>query len=461
MEYNTPRPTPFNTPRSESINDKLPRGSRERGQGIPLHDTVNALPQLTWDGLNMNDLIIEQDQAKKRAEEGDFAGARVMFIGAIDGLDALMGPAHQSTINALDSFISFCLEQDFIDDAEQKLKESLTKHQEKCGNQDARTLRSIARLGRFYRMQNRYGESELLLTMAKAGFEIIYSAEPERKLTNIFRITRDLVILLRSQQDFARAEQELLDMIAQMEAMGQTYKWPSSVLKMDLVDLYFDDNWVKLVNSQAFVPMLPYLKREYILLELADDAEHSLKLSGNDVMHFIFLIHHYTQVMELEKIEPLLERILKLLDFDSGFRFQDNYHTQLQIFGLQWCMFCSYSWLGKKEAAAKYFKLVQDKIEKGHGPESRDALDCLAAAAGTYFFYELPEEAEALFQELQLRAETLLQPDDTLMSSIMKAFEERKKIWQRWNYLQWIDERIDAGILKEQDTSSDDGTYHG
>lgn len=424
-----------------------------RSQKPQIHDAVGALPpqrehsiigeplstiRLTWNGLNMSALTNLHQRAVQLTEESDYAGARVMFLEAIDGLGALMGPAHKSTICALESFVDFCTKQDFFDDAEQKLQESLTKHQDKWGEHDAKTLRSMARLGRLYLLQKRYGESEILLMRSKAGFESIYNSEPERLFINTCAIVQELVDLFRLQLDFLRAEQEFLSLIAKAEALNEPYRIRCLRLKYDLAVLYLDYKWRQAIETPSFVPLIPLLKREQVLLELLEHVKDCSLLTYWELYSLTMLGMHYSSLEDTGKIGPLVDLIEKLIDPEAGAQINDDEYTQEHFLDLRWALFWSNSKLGRQEAARKCFKFLQEHTEKNHGPQSHDAIDLLVKAASVYFWLNLPQEAEPLLQEALLRTETVLQPDDPLIAKTMDLSKKKKPMWKPWWIKGWM-----------------------
>jgi hypothetical protein len=394
---------------------------------------LSSAIKLTWNGLNMSALVDLHQRAVQLAKDGDYAGARVMFLEAIDGLGALMGVAHKSTICALESFVEFCIEQDCFDDAEQKLQESLTQHQDKWGEQDTRTLRSIATLGKLYRFQKRYGESEILLVKVKTGFENIFHTDPEGLFQNTYSIVMELEHLFRLQRDFIRAEQELLGLIAKGEALKDPYRISCMNLKYDLALLYFDKNWAR--EDQSFLPLAPLLKRERIILELTEYAEESELLTDLYLHAFGLLGKHYWLVAEYGKIGPLIERVENLLNSKRSQISKDT-DTQEELLVLKWDLFELSYRIGRHEAARKYFTYLQEDIQERHGAESRETIDLLTITAGFYLFRDSPKEAEPLLQEAQRRAQTVLQPDDPLMASIMESIEKKKALFRPY-YLPW------------------------
>lgn len=299
----------------------------------------------------MGALIDLHQRAAKLAEENDHAQARVMFIEAIDGLEALMGLAHQSTLRALDSFIMFCVQKDFLDDAQQKMSECLTKHQEKWGNNDFRTLRIMYRLGALYRIRRRYGESEILLLRAKMGFESIYDADPERIVGNTRSIVCTLIGLFKLQEDFERAEQEFVSFITKIEALKGPYERWRNFFKHNLVHLYFDNPWEDAARQSLLVPPVPLLRMERNILELAEHAEKTSELTIIELCTFRILGSHYSREGQAEKIGPYFERIERLLEPRPGRRVAQDTTTQNELLRLKWCMFCINLSQGRCEAA--------------------------------------------------------------------------------------------------------------
>lgn len=173
-------------------------------------------------------------------EQHQDADARVAFAEAIDGLEALMGPTHHSTMSVLSSFVEFCVQRDYLDEAEHRRRKSVIDHENHFGEKHFKTFQSIARLGLFYKSQKRYGESELLLIRAREGLESLPQHDSEDTFCNTQNIVLGLIQIFQSQGEYKRAEQEYSTLIAKAEALKEPYQKTCIGLKHDLSHLYTD-----------------------------------------------------------------------------------------------------------------------------------------------------------------------------------------------------------------------------
>ncbi|KAL2039488.1 hypothetical protein N7G274_007760 [Stereocaulon virgatum] len=112
---------------------------------------------------NLRRRAIEYEEIGKHEE------ARAAFVNASCGFEDLVRPSHTNTIRTLSCYADFCIAQEDFDEAKNQLQQSSAHHQAQCGNDHGKPIRSIARLGNFFRSCNQYVRSETLLMKAKIG----------------------------------------------------------------------------------------------------------------------------------------------------------------------------------------------------------------------------------------------------------------------------------------------------
>ena len=252
-------------------------------------DTTKAFA-LGWHGFDAEALRDLHTRAVDLAKSGNHERARMIFWEAMDGLDALLGASHHFTIDALESFVEFCLSNGFYDEAHDRLQKSLADHQAKFGDSHRLTLMSMARLGYFYSKREQRGNSEIMLARAKHGLESLFKDDAEGVLIHTLGIGESLAQLYEEQGDFEKSEQEYLLMIGKAEALGGPYVSEVLRLKHSLVQLYMTRPQYSCSSVERGVPLL---KLERLLIECIETCEHTSLPSQIDLCFLDILRHQY------------------------------------------------------------------------------------------------------------------------------------------------------------------------
>ncbi len=341
----------------------------------------------------------------------------MLFREAIDGLGSLVGPTHQSTIEALSSFVGFCLSHGFYDEARDKMQKSLDDHTAEFGETHQRTLLSMARLGHFYLMAEQYGNGEIILLGARNGFDSLYRDDPDAFFLNTIDISEDLSELYARQGDFDRSEQEYLSTIARAEALQGPYASVVLRLKHSLAHLYVDQ-WNRSSQCQKGSS---FLKAEQLLLKDIEVPEGISVPNRNKMCSFELLINLFYSTDEDLKLADLLERIEhKMQDFGRARKPLCDVKDQ-KLCEVKRGMARSYVKLGNRGMAEWWYLRLQPDLDHLYGTHSREAFVNLMQTALFYLGQGVWSEAEPYFREAQRRADKVLRPDDPVREKIARC----------------------------------------
>lgn len=377
---------------------------------------------MTWNGYNMDALQGLHKRALHLAETDQHAVAFSAFVEAIDGLEALMGPTHHSTMNTLSSFVDFSLGcGEYHDEAERRLQKSVVDYQKAFGDAHEKTFRSMARLGIFYHAQGRHGESELMLTRAMTGLEGCFQDDPEDAFRAITPIATKLIGIFECQGDFERAEQEYIKLITTSEALKDPYQLSCNSLKHHLSHLY-----CRAERGYGNVEMAPpYHKTERLLLELLDYSELYRSYAEESLCSWEMLRAHYYDLNETEKLSAHLTRTEKFIEsLPSSHAFSVTSKKKVNV--LKNGIARSYQKLGKYTMAQWWFLHAQQSIEEDLGADTQPAFQNLMHTALFYLEQDQWTEAEPVFKAALQRAEKVLEPDDPVKDRIAKCLETKK-----------------------------------
>jgi glutaredoxin-related protein len=194
--------------------------------------------RLEWQGYSLDTLRDLRLRVIQLTNRGEHESARITFLEALDGLEALVGRSHLSTIETLSSFVEFYLSQDFYDEASDRLIKSLAKYQAHFAEDHLEILHSMARLGRFLKLREQYGNSEILLVRAKIGLEKLCSSDAEESFLNTNDIVKHLVDIFLRRGNFDQTEQEHLSLEYKLKALGEPYQQHLWKLQNSLLHLY-------------------------------------------------------------------------------------------------------------------------------------------------------------------------------------------------------------------------------
>ena len=374
---------------------------------------------LEWHGFDVEALRDLHTRAIDLAKSGNHERARMMFWEAMDGLDALVGASHHFTVDALSSFVEFCLSNGFYDEAHDRLQTSLADHQAKFGDSHRLTLMSMARLGYFYSKREQRGNSEIMLVRAKHGLESLFKDDAEVLLVNTLGIGETLAQLYEDQGDFEKSEQEYLSMIGKAEALGGPYVSEVLRLKHSLVHLYMTRPQYSCSSVERGVPLL---RLERLLIECIEACEYTSVAYHTDLCFLNTLREQYHAQGENLKLENLLVRIVSKVEVIEKSRAVFD-HFMLR--NIKQGLARSFLQLGNRGAAEWWYLRLQPEIDAYHGVNSRKALELLVQIGLFYLGQDQWDEAEPYFRDAQHRAEIVLEQDDPIKEKIAECLRTR------------------------------------
>ena len=139
-----------------------------------------------WHGYTLDALRNLGLRAKSLTEGGEHYTAHVTYLEALDGLQALVGSTHPSTIEMLSSFVQFCLSQGYFEEAKDRMQKSLAEYESHFRERHLQTLHGMAGLEHYFKLVEKYGKAEILLIRAKIGLESVYRMDPEELYLNTY-----------------------------------------------------------------------------------------------------------------------------------------------------------------------------------------------------------------------------------------------------------------------------------
>lgn len=351
----------------------------------------------------MDDLIQLQSRASDLAEEHRHTESHPMFVEALDGLEALMGPTHTMTILALNSFVTSCISQGCFHDAESRLQKSMKDHHSELGNANPKTYQSIARLGSYYKRQKRYGESEKLIRHAIKGLESVYSFDLEAQFNSTNNSVVELIKIYCMNYDFENAENECLQLIAKSEALKGPYQRRCLEFKHYLSHIYEHYVWHSLVyRNNNFLKDPPLHKFEQLLLELIDDSEERSASIAITACSFELLLWQYFKQNQVDKLESLLDRAGSKVKSVPGLSSIMDLPTMEDVRALKTDIPTPFSEVGKHGEAERWFTHLQRQIEDAFGEGYRRYFQTLMLQALDDLKQGLWEQAEPLLLGAQV-----------------------------------------------------------
>ena len=386
-----------------------------------MSNNVNTTKEsaLGWRGFDLEALHDLHVRAVDLAKTGNHERARMMFWEAMDGLDALVGASHHYTVDALSSFVKFCLSNGFYDEAHDRLQKSLADHQAKFGDSNRLTLMSMIRLGDYYSKREQHGNSEIMLIRAKHGLESLFKDNAEDLLVNTLGIGESLAKLYENQGDFEKSEQEYLLMIGKAEALGGPYVSELVRLKHSLIHLYMRLPRDPCSSVERGIPLL---KVERLLLECIEACEYTSVPYRIDLCFLESLRDQYHRQGENLKLENLLVRIVHKVEAIEKSRAMFDHIELRQI---KQGLAHSFLQLGNLGAAEWWYLRLQPEIDTYYGVNSRKALELLVQIGLFYLGQDKWDEAEPYFRDAQHRAEIVLEQDDPIKEKIAECLRTR------------------------------------
>ena len=373
--------------------------------------------RLEWHGYDLDALRDLCRHASKRAEDGDIDNARIMFLEALDGLGSLVGSCHYVCIDALSSFVQFCLSHNLYDEAEDKMKKSLSDHQIELGDHHEKTLQSAASLGHFFFLIEKNGNSEILLTRAKTGLYNLYKSNAESVLLNTLEINEDLIEIYTRYGEYTKVVQELLHMIEISKAAEGPhgirvlhYKHELAHLCIQRLDSDGSENKGYLLQSG------PFIQVENLLLE----AIESVRLMNHDGLCMYELLREWYHTRnEDAQLREFLARIESDINFVP--KHPVTQERMKMLCQLQIGLGHSHAKLGNFKQAEWWYLHVQPEIEQRFGAESYETFKNIVHTAIMYLRQDQWGDAEPLFRHALRLAEVVLEQGDPKSTRIAQC----------------------------------------
>ncbi|KAF5846471.1 hypothetical protein GGP41_003847 [Bipolaris sorokiniana] len=143
---------------------------RYRKQAAP-NDKIRRYAQESefYNGQDVDGFLAVSQNAQTLIKHSDYPGAKLAFIEALEGLEALLGATNKVAIDVLLCFADAAIEKEDFDGAMERLRKSYTHHQELLGDNDKKTLLSFSRLGFVYDAEEKHGQALKTFTAARDG----------------------------------------------------------------------------------------------------------------------------------------------------------------------------------------------------------------------------------------------------------------------------------------------------
>ena len=399
----------------------------------PAVNSRASVPGLEWRGQGLDELRNLRQRAIEYEENGEHEEVRTAFVAVLRGFEDLVGPSHTDTIRTLSYYADFCIAQEDFDEAENQLQQSLAHHQAQHGNNHEKTLRSMARLGNFFRSRNQYGRSEILLMKAKIGLESLYKSDAEELYLKTCDVASDLLHTLLSEGNVEGVEQELLSLITKLEALQRPqlehsqgpYHAPLSKQRRRLISFYIVE------GESGRLYKTPRLKIEQWLLDLIETCRLSVTTAAQYWENYSLLQQYYRQRDDDSKYRSVLATIedkIKIAGYAAWpFPFLAYDGRECEPFWqLKESLFYSYFMIEDYGRAEWWITNMQNEVEAHVGADSQEAVLNIIHVALRCLRAKVWERAEPLFHEALRRAETVLQPDDPIREKIAKCLVDHE-----------------------------------
>ncbi|KAH7552013.1 hypothetical protein BM1_08875 [Bipolaris maydis] len=451
--------TSFRYRRQPVPNDKIKRYTQEYADGA-LSPIASSPSNLTYNTLksphmkhsipdnysNRNDMSVRAEfyngqdvdgfltvsrNAQTLIEHDDYPGAKLAFIEALEGLEALLGSTNKIVIDVLLRFVDVAIENKDLDGAMEQLRKSYTHHQELLGDNHKKTWLSFSRLGLVYAAEKKHGQALKTFTAARDGLHAASETSSEDMFNLTLGLKCQIVDACRELGDFESAEEELCDLIRQSEGLGGTYRDQIAYFKHQLAHLYTDKKWQAGRHPLGSADP-PRHRVEKLLLEAVHDYALTFNEGPFHLCTLEQLRRYYETTGELhklstlvrEKIEPILSTIRSTED-DCA-----KVHDELTV-----GVISSLSWLCEYEKADWWLQWRQQQIENASsdGYYSLKALSNLMMHARSYLDRSLPQFAEPLLEKAQRIARKILPPDHDVHKTIAETIANKAWMYRTCN----------------------------
>lgn len=377
-----------------------------------------------YNGQDLDSFLASSHYAEALVKQGNYTVAKLAFIDALEGLEALIGAVNMITIGVLDSFVDAAIENKDYGGATELLRKSHTQHQELLGKDHKKTWVSFGRLGLVQLAEGKRGQALKTFMDAKAGIR----AAPDMSQEDIFNLTTEftsnIVDVYQELYDFESAVSELCDLIQQAEALGDAYQNQTAGLRHRLAHLYNDEVW-SLGTVPFGVAAAPRQRIENTLLQAINDFEATFSETPHYLCSLEQLRAYYETTGEVSKLDALITKRIE----PAFVALRPTGPNRENYIGLMQGAILSLSRLGKFEKAEMLLNWRQQQIESSDkmGFFSFEALSNVTLHAKWHFDRNMPQSAEPLLEKAQQIAMQVLPPDHTFHKVLAQTIAD--KVW--------------------------------
>ncbi|XP_014556251.1 hypothetical protein COCVIDRAFT_26965 [Bipolaris victoriae FI3] len=278
---------------------------------IPVNQTnpndMAVMPEF-YNGQDIDDFLTVCRKAQILTKHGNYPSAKLAFMEALEGLEALFDTVHKIPVHILLVFVDAAIKNKDFYGAMERLCKSYTHHQELLGDNDKNTWLSFARLGLIYDAEKKYGQALKTFSAARDGLRTASETSQE----DMFNLTVDLNLQIsygyQKLGDFESAEKELRDLIRQAEALGDAYRNQIAYFKHQLANLYNNDEW-----HREKVPLGSAAPPRQRVEKILPEAIHDYAGTFSECPYFLCSLEqlrtYYETTGEVHKLSPWFTRI--------------------------------------------------------------------------------------------------------------------------------------------------------
>ncbi|EUC46281.1 hypothetical protein COCMIDRAFT_4662 [Bipolaris oryzae ATCC 44560] len=398
--------------------------------GVPVNQTNrNDVPARSefYNGQDVDSFLRISQIAQTFVKQGNYSDAKLAFMEALEGLEALLGTVHKIPVHILLVFVDAAIKNKDFDGAMERLRKSYTHHQELLGDNDKKTWMSYSRLGLVYDAERKYGQALKTFSAARDGLRAASQMGVEDMFNLTFELNLKILCAYHHLGDLESAEEELCDLIPQAEGLGDAYQTQSAYFKHQLAHIYNSHEWHP--EEASLCNAAPPRKRiEKMLLEAIYDYAVTFDEGPYYLCSLEQLRTYYETTGEVHKLNCLItEKIEPIL---SAIRPASDLCVEKYLELMEGTIY-SLLRLREYEKADSWLHWRQQQIENLDlkGTYSVEALCNLMMHAKTYLDRSMPQSAEPLLEKAQRIAEQILPPGHAIHTTIAETIA--RKAWLR------------------------------
>ncbi|KAJ3554641.1 hypothetical protein NPX13_g10562 [Xylaria arbuscula] len=390
----------------------------------PLTQNVESLGTIKmafWDGHPIDYFLSEFTTAKLQAQHDEYASAKEKFTKAIEGCKALLGPIHAQTIMVCGVLVKEALRNSDVATAIDIVHQSHNAHRNLLGIDHKKTWVSLASMGKVYFEAGKIHDAYHMLSNARDGIRRhAASASSEDQYLCTKNITMDIVKILQAQEDYEAITTEYMQLITQAESLGDLYLPDVTVIKHDLVHIFYTQEWECVVEASEKTH-LPLIRLEELMQSIVKINKFPKRHTHKRACALEHLRSFYHQTRQNAKLVEFLENVEKELSTtnlpeDTGMR------------RLKRGLAESFSWLGFSDKAEWWLLHLKEEIEDNSDALSRDSLTILVELAEMHLTHGHQDQAREYFQKSQQLAKEILPKDHAFHKRIQRSISHGKSL---------------------------------